>query len=496
MIMFGYDVFNATSLVNIPGAPSSTTFKEILRAYPLADSSFGPNRGYAGVNGYVWSKVDVEHNNGNENHLRNLDRDAIDDLFEWSSGSDSGDWLILYPSDAFHIKGSDATTSLYEIRFVTNDKNSSKAYDYVVNMKKNGSTTGQSIPTACNSSSVPCFSNYVRDDAAGYVGFRVRLSSASDYLSFDVGRPNSSAGARDGATGAIHAARIKTQCGTWERHDDNEFQDKGGSRIQIKLISVTANAVEGCTDPLADNPTSDATVDDGSCTYTTASIDSFTVSPSTIKIGEPVTVSWNLSSSKFSKVSILYEGSEIVPSDRANAQNSSFQFTPTSVGTATFGMTVTWDKPNTQTRKSSRQVTVQSATSFVQCTDPNRAKDGNGECADCNSGYYLDSTTGLCSQCSDPNRRKKADGSCGDCNAGYEIVDGICQESANDCADSNREKNSDGSCASSCKSGYAFDDSNMCVSTDTTTSSESSGLNWGLIGVVGVLAAVSVVAIK
>ena len=201
------------------------------------------------------------------------------------------------------------------------------------------------------------------------------------------------------------------------------------------------------------------------------------------------------SSSKFSKVSILYDGSEIVPSDRANAQNSSFQFTPTSVGTATFGMKVTWDKPNAQTRQSSRQVTVQSATSFVQCTDPNRAKDGNGECADCNSGYYLDSTTGLCSQCSDPNRRKGADGSCGDCNAGYEIVDGICQESANDCADSNRERNSDGSCASSCKSGYSFDDSNMCVSTNAT-SSESSGLNWGLIGVVGVLAAVSVVAIK
>ena len=60
MIMFGYDVFNATSLVNIPGAPSSTTFKEILSSYPIADSSFGPNRGYAGVNGYAWSKVDVQ----------------------------------------------------------------------------------------------------------------------------------------------------------------------------------------------------------------------------------------------------------------------------------------------------------------------------------------------------------------------------------------------------------------------------------------------------
>ena len=208
-------------------------------------------------------------------------------------------------------------------------------------------------------------------------------------------------------------------------------------------------------------------------------------------------MTWVLADSNFSKVGIIHNGKDLLAgTGQEQDQSSSFTFTPTVVGNNSFKLQVTWNKPNAATRSQSKSVSVQSATSYIQCTDPNRSKDGNGECADCNTGYYLDSTTGLCSQCSDPNRRKNADGSCGDCNAGYEIVDGICQESANDCSDSNRERNSDGSCASSCKSGYAFDDSNMCVSTDTTTSSESSGLNWSLIGVVGVLAAVSVVAIK
>ena len=40
MIMFGYDVFNAVSLINIPGAPASTTFRDILEGYPEATSGF------------------------------------------------------------------------------------------------------------------------------------------------------------------------------------------------------------------------------------------------------------------------------------------------------------------------------------------------------------------------------------------------------------------------------------------------------------------------
>ena len=88
MIMFGYDVFNATSLVNIPVLPvpplSRRSFLPIQSLIPVSVPTVVTR-----VNGYAWSKVDVEHNNGNENHLRNLNKDAIDDLFEWSSGSDS-----------------------------------------------------------------------------------------------------------------------------------------------------------------------------------------------------------------------------------------------------------------------------------------------------------------------------------------------------------------------------------------------------------------------
>ncbi len=279
---------------------------------------------------------------------------------------------------------------------------------------------------------------------------------------------------------------------------NNEFQDKGGARIMIRLISVTANPVGGCTDPLAKNTDSGATFDDGSCQYTTTTVSSFTVSPTTIKVGEPVTVSSNLASSKFSNVSILSNGSEIVPSDRSNAQNTSFSFTPTSVGTATFDLKVTWNKPNSQTREASRQIAVQSATSFIQCTDPNRAKDGNGECADCNTGYFLDSTTGLCAQCTDPNRSKNTDGSCGDCIDRYELTAaGICEPTiadGNDCTDSNRETNADGSCASSCKSGYSFDSSNYCQSdSGSSTTASPVGITGILLGV-GLLTAVALIA--
>ena len=74
----------------------------------------------------------------------------------------------------------------------------------------------------------------------GYAEFYVTLQSSADYMSFDVGRKNSSAGSRDGATGAIHASKFVTQCGTWKRHDNNEFQDKDGDRIQIRFRSSLA----------------------------------------------------------------------------------------------------------------------------------------------------------------------------------------------------------------------------------------------------------------
>lgn len=500
MIMFGYDVFNAVSLINIPGAPATTTFRDILSGYPEATSGFH-SRTYTGPNGYVWTNADLEEDNGNENHISSQNMGDIEDLFKWSSGGDTGDWAMLYPNDAFHISGSDATTSVYQVRYVTNDKNTAKAYNYVVNIKRGGETNGQSIPTAAGSSSVPCFSNYKRDDAGGYAQFNVTLQSAADYMSFDVGRTNSASGSRDGATGAIHASRFVTQCGTWERHDNNEFQDKGGDRIQIRLISVTANEVSGCTDPQANNYNSNATVNSG-CTYTTTTISSFTVTPSVVKVGEPITLSWALASDKFSKVSIIHDGTDLLAgTGQSQDQNSSITFTPTTVGSNSFKLEVEWNKTNATKRVLNRSVNVQSATSYIQCTDPNRAKDSNGECADCNTGYFLDSTTGLCAQCSDPNRSKNTDGSCGDCLDRYELTDaGICEpviSGGNDCADDNRETNADGSCASSCKSGYSFDSSNMCQrdSSGGGTGVLEGGTGMGTLAFFGIIAGLTGLAI-
>ena len=104
MIMFGYDVFNAVSLINIPGAPASTTFRDILEGYPEATSGFH-SRTYTGPNGYVWTNADLEEDNGNENHISSQNMSDIEDLFEWASGGDSGDWAMLYAGDAFHISG-------------------------------------------------------------------------------------------------------------------------------------------------------------------------------------------------------------------------------------------------------------------------------------------------------------------------------------------------------------------------------------------------------
>jgi len=490
MIMFGYDVFGAphksfaASISGFSNTPSTISLYDLLRDAPEAKSNSKWPSNWAYDSAYLVSDDDYLGNNSDH-----PDDDDIAELFYNYNQSTmtNADRVILYNGDAFEFEAEPGTVAKFRIMYVNNAGGKAKTpYNYVVNIKKNKI----SVPTACNSSSYPAWSNYqernTSNSQSGYARFTVELDGdTGSYFGIDM----------DNTSSNVHASRFKTADGTWQTTKGSP-ESEGLDRVEIQLISITKKPVRGCTDSTANNYDSNATVDNGGCTYDTTTISSFSATPTTVKVGEPITLTWVLADSNFSKVGIIHNGKDLLAgTGQEQDQSSSFTFTPTVVGNNSFKLQVTWNKPNAATRSQNKSVSVQSATSYIQCTDSNRAKDGNGECADCNSGYYLDSTTGLCSQCSDPNRRKNADGSCGDCNAGYEIVDGICQESANDCSDSNREKNSDGSCASSCKSGYSFDDSNMCVSTDTT-SSESSGFNWGLIGVVGVLAAVSVVAIK
>ena len=212
-----------------------------------------------------------------------------------------------------------------------------------------------------------------------------------------------------------------------------------GSGWKVHQAAATLRSItyvkKGCTDAKANNTTTGATEDDGSCKYTTASISSFTAAPTNPKVGDTVTLSWNLSNTNFTEVKILHNGNNIMPNAKKNAKNSSIPVTPSSAGTKTYTLKVSWVKPNAETRTANLNVPVVSAISYVPCDplDVHRNVDGNGECAGCKTGYN-DITTDFCTNCEatneDPYRdMNTADGTCGDCMAGYaEDTNGTCQK--------------------------------------------------------------------
>lgn len=491
--MFGYDVFGAphkSFAAPISGFPNTATdisLYDILRNDPQNKSNNKWPNAWAYDSVYLVSDDDYLGNNSDP-----FDDDDIAELFYNYNQSTIGndDRVILYKEDAFNYTAFEGTVAKFRVRFINNAGGNAKTtYNYVVNIKKNS----VSVPTACQSTSTSysAWSNYTNKDttsgASGVTSFDVELDGDSgSYLSIDM----------DSVSSKVHATRIKTANGTWQTNKTSP-DNEGIDRVEIILLGITKKPVTGCTDSQANNYDSTATINSG-CRYTTTTISSFNVTPGAVKVGEPITLSWALASDKFSKVSIIHDGTDLLAgTGQSQDQNSSITFTPTTVGSNSFKLEVEWNKTNTVKRSLNRSVNVQSATSFIQCTDPNRATDGNGECADCNTGYFLDNTTGLCSQCSDPNRSKNSDGSCGDCIDRYELTDaGICEpviSGGNDCTDSNRETNADGSCASSCKSGYSFDSSNYCQSDSNTGTKSSVGITGILVGV-GLLAAVTLIA--
>lgn len=494
--MFGYDVFGApqksfaapiSGFVNT--LPDISLYDILRQKMPEAGS--GPSQDYpwewAYDDVYLVSDDDYLGNNSNP-----YDFGDIAKLFHnyGQTTISNPDQVILYADDAFEFTARAGTIAKFKVEFINNKKGNAKTtYNYVVNIKKSGT----SVITACNSSSssYSAWSNYSNRDTtssvSGVTSFEVELDGDSEsYLGIDM----------DKVSGNVHATRIKTANGTWETNKGSPVAE-GIDRVQVTLLSITKKPISGCTDTQANNYDSKATLNTG-CRYTTTAINSFTTTPKIVKVGEPITIAWSLASEKFSNVSIMHNGTDLLAgTGKTQDQSSSITFTPTTVGGNNFQLNVTWNKSNSGTNGAGTSVNVKSATSFIQCTDSNRAKDGNGECADCNTGYFLDNTTGLCSQCSDPNRSKNTDGSCGDCIDRYELTAaGICEPviaGGNDCTDSNRETNSDGSCASSCKSGYSFDSSNYCQSDSASTKASPMGITGILVGV-GLLTAVALIA--
>ena len=447
--------FNAVQLIGIPSAPSTTTFEKLLQNKPavtgLGDASaWGINDDLHIKQGKDGGKSSGENLGGQSgDHKWPLSESQAEKFFQWVDKSSSEPWMLLYPGDAFKWVGHQKTTAKFQIRYVTNSRPTpAHAYEYVHNIKKSG--TGDNVEEVSALSSNSCFSNYFRDDDAGSCGFDVELTG-DDYMSIDVGLVES----EYGATSDIHASRFKTQCGTWEhrnpsaggksgsrKNQSNEPQDEGIQRVNVKLVSLTWNPVEGCTDPDANNTNTNATplnrTYSSSCTYTTALISSFTASSPSIKVGETATISWTLSNTNFSEIKIFAKHGDrwlnIMPDTHKDAIDSSIPVSPTSVGT-TYKMEVTWDKPNAPIRKADLNLSVVSAPSYVPCdpADIHRNVDGNGECAGCKAGYsMIDATTGFCTNCEATNddayRDMNTDGTCGDCMAGYaEDTEGKCK---------------------------------------------------------------------
>ena len=397
-----------------PTAPQTATLIGLMGGQPTVDGDK--------ANIWAWSNFHLKHGGKGTVPTGSVKADH-GEFFKFSNGSTSGDKVVLYRSEAWSFSPKAGTTSKFNVKYVTNDKNTSNAYDYVVNIKKETI----SLPTAAVSSlpKYSCFSNYIRDDANGYCSFDVTLDGDdSSYFSVDMNKNSSS------AANSIY----NTACGKWMRVDasgSDDPYDKDIDRVEIKWLSIVKNPTRGCDQPLADNYNSNADENDGSCIYTTSAITTFTVTPTTsVKTGENINISWNLANSNFSSIKCLMNGTDIMPSGKRSSKTQNFNYVPTSEGTKNFELVVNWNKAGTagDVKSAKKSVGVVAQPSYIACTDPNRAKDSNGECANCNTGYYI-GDDGLCTTCEDPNRDSDSNGRCTTCLSGYaEHTDGTCQK--------------------------------------------------------------------
>tara|TARA_B100000686_G_scaffold96391_1_gene103057 strand:- start:4040 stop:5707 length:1668 start_codon:yes stop_codon:yes gene_type:complete len=223
----------------------------------------------------------------------------------------------------------------------------------------------------------------------------------------------------------LYAVDIRSEEGSWYSHYDPDDDDC--STVAVTILEAVYTK-EGCTDSQATNYDSTAGQDDGSCIYSRA-IPTISFDKNAIREGEKVKISWNLDTSGnkgYSRVKIYDDAkSTSTPIKTSTSKNSYYRYTPSGVGGHPIRVVVEWDKGGT-IRQATKTVQVQ--TGFIECTDPNRAKDSNGECADCKSQYHL-GDDGLCTQCADPNRDMDSDGKCTDCMTGYALGDdGLCQK--------------------------------------------------------------------
>ena len=415
-------VFNATmSGFTGTGVPSNVDFKTLIQGLPVDAAGLD-----AGKNGWGYKSLEGKANGGNRPSSDDqVTSSQAEKYFQFNNGSASGaDQMILYSGDGFHFRPAPGTKAKFQFKYVSNASRhvwtQTAPLLYTTNIKK----ASVSMPTAAqNNSSYPSITNYSytpgTSSSSGYTKFTIEFDGdePNNYWSIDMGNPQVT---------SITKSKFVTPDGLFE--NDEYPHDKGIDRVEIYLWSITKKPViiSGCTDGEANNTTTGATVDDGSCAFTTAQ-PTITLNETGIRLGEPVVITWSHNNTDFTTVEVLENNSVIHTSTDAS---SSYSHTPATKGTKEYKIKTTWNKPGAADKFSidSPEVGVVTPTSYVTCTDPNRAKDGNQECADCNSGYYL-GDDGLCTTCAEPNRDSDTDGRCTTCMSGYaEHTDGTCQK--------------------------------------------------------------------
>jgi len=252
------------------------------------------------------------------------------------------------------------------------------------------------------------------------------------------------------SSGAAYAVVIKCEEGIWKSHHDPDADSC--STVFIQPVEAVYTK-EGCTDKDATNYDPMAGVKVG-CKYTRA-VPSLTLNKTEVREGSPVKISWVLDNSAnkgYSKIE-LYDGGKKIKT--STSKSSYYNYTPTGVGNHPISIKVLWSH-GVQPPDQKQTLSVVDAVTFITCTDPNREKDNNNECAACNTNYYL-GDAGLCIQCDDPNRDMDNDGRCTDCKEGYALQDGDCIKSG--CMDEdNYEYDPDA----------VIDDPSACADPDST----------------------------
>jgi len=404
------------------GATSTGTFKDVL----LGNAPAAPGKGFT----HKYKKV----NSSSSYTGMPSWSDWTGDSMELSGGGDYG----------FHIEGANDSSAWFQIEVPAGCELSGTGH---IGPTANYGGDTVSILTAADRSDFPS----VRRVGTSKNKVEVELTNSGHYISLDP--------AAEVAGIATFTIVVPDKDGykiKFQRSNDNADKlsrnnacsgtgGTWGTPFHLSLIKWE-KLVHGCggDNTTATNYNSLVTRnDDSSCTYTPATISTFTISNNSVLEGanETVTFDWTLDSSNRKGVSTvkLYanntDGSkQEIASWGPNVFSQALPYNTSSlpIGTTEFKLVAAWDKNAGNPDDAKVSLTVNSPQTLVSCNDPNASKYGEtsetGDCGACNSNYYL-GTDGLCTTCADPNMNTDSNGRCTTCLSGYTLhTDGTCQK--------------------------------------------------------------------